>query len=57
MRWLIKASKSDENCKVLRQFKVKSGPEMCQNIRVCDKTDFFYIVISTSWIRNKIILL
>lgn len=57
MRWLIKASKSDENCNVLRQFKVKSGPEMCQNIRVCDKTDFFYIVISTSWIRNKIILL
>lgn len=41
MRWLIKASKSDENCNVLRQFKVKSGPEMCQNIRVCDKTDFF----------------
>lgn len=44
MRWLIKASKSDENCKVLRQFKVKSGPEMCQNIRVCDKTDFFILL-------------
>lgn len=48
IRWLIEASKPDENCNILRQFKVKSDPEMCQNIRVCDKTDFFNIVISTS---------
>lgn len=47
MRWLIKALKSDESCNVLRQFKVKSDPEMCQNIRVCDKTDFLYCYFHT----------